>query len=158
MRKFFSLYQYIVPILFFPLAYYLWYLKFQGDHRLVLLVLSIPILVAYVIPGIGTNYFKMWEFNTKLRIGKFRPHHGFVFGTGMSLFGLLCIPSTIESLGWFDMVRAGLITGSFMGFWNWIYDIYAIRSGFMFVYNRRYAEGAGPEAIATDYAPLSAGH
>ena len=41
-----------------------------------------------------------------------------------------------------------------LGFWNWFYDIQAIKAGFIVVYNRPYAQGSGAEAIAMDYAPF----
>jgi hypothetical protein len=51
------------------------------------------------------------------------------------------------------MVRSGFVIGSVLALWNWLYDIYAIKTGFITVYNRPYAQGLGPEAIATNYAP-----
>jgi len=50
---------------------------FSGPTRL----LGIPVLYAYIVPAVGTNVFRIWEFNTRLRLGRFRPHHGFVFGS-----------------------------------------------------------------------------
>jgi hypothetical protein len=138
----------------FPASYYLWLRQFDYNHKLVLLMLSIPVLFAYVIPGVGTNWLKLWEFNTRFRLGKFRPHHGFVFGTATSLFGLLCLPRLPSSLSAFELVRAGFILGSVLAFWNWLYDIYAIKAGFIIVFNRQNYENKGPEAIATDYAPV----
>jgi hypothetical protein len=88
-------------------------------------------------------------------MGKFRPHHGFVFGTGMSLLTLLCLdPQINPSLTLYSLLQTGLLAGTFSGFWNWVYDIYAIKSGFITIYNRPWAAGAGAEAIAMDYAPL----
>ena len=43
--------------------------------------------------------------------------------------------------------------GSVLAFWNWLYDVHAIRVGFLVVYNRAYSENRGPEAIATEYCP-----
>ena len=43
--------------------------------------------------------------------------------------------------------------GSVLGFWNWLYDLYAIKAGVVTVYNRNYSERRGAEAIATQYAP-----
>ena len=126
MKKFFSLYQYIVPGLFFPLGYYFWLERYQGDHALVILTLSLPVVFAYVIPGIGTNFFYLWEFNTRLRVGKFRPHHGFVFGTATSLFALMCFQGFPTETNVMSLLRSGFIVGTILAFWNWIYDIYAV--------------------------------
>ena len=44
--QFFRLYQYVVPIVRFPLSYWLWLTRYGYNHKLTLLVLSIPILGA----------------------------------------------------------------------------------------------------------------
>jgi hypothetical protein len=152
--KFFKLYQYLVPIFLFPASYYLWLRQFDHNHRFVLLVLSIPILFAYIIPGLGTIWLKLWEFNTRFRLGRFRPHHGFVFGTATSLLALLTAPALTASFTIWEALRAAFILGSVLAFWNWWYDILAIKAGFIVVYNRPYAQNLGPEAIVTDYAPV----
>ena len=77
---FFNFYQYAAPLIVLPLAYWLWLERMQGEHRLALLVLAIPVVYAYVVPAVGTNVLRVWEFNTRLKLGRFRPHHGFVFG------------------------------------------------------------------------------
>ncbi|HSH74608.1 MAG TPA: hypothetical protein VLA09_02800 [Longimicrobiales bacterium] len=152
--RFFTVYQYLVPALLFPLSYLLWLGWYDGNHALVGFTLAIPVVFAYVIPGLGTNWLKLWEINTALRIGRFRPHHGFVFGTGTSLLTLLAIPEMGSDFGVLEVVRAGFVVGGVLAFWNWLYDIAAIRAGFITVYNRPFHEGRGPEAIATDYAPV----
>ena len=152
--QFFQLYQYLVPILLFPLSYWLWLSRYDGDHKLTLLALSIPILFAYIIPGLATNWLKLWEFNTRWKIGRFRPQHGFLFGTATSLFGLWCLPYPARAIDALELVRAGFIMGSVLAFWNWLYDLHAIKVGFVVVYNRKYYENQGPEAIATAYCPV----
>jgi hypothetical protein len=152
--KLLNLYQYLVPIFFFPLNYYFWWQQFEGNHAFVWLMLSMPVLFAYVIPGLGTNWLRLWEFNTHLRLGKFRPHHGFVFGTATSLLALLCLAAPPPTFSLLEFIRAGFILGSVLAFWNWLYDIYAIKAGLIVVYNKPFAEMLGPEAIATDYAPV----
>lgn len=148
-----NIYQYLVPVIFFPLSYYLWWTYGANNHRFVGLMLWFPVMFAYVVPGLGTNWLKLWEFNTRWRWGKFRPHHGFVFGTATSLFGLLVVAGLPDSASWLDMLRTGFVLGSVLAFWNWLYDIYAIHVGLLRVYNRPYAARRGAAAIATDYAP-----
>lgn len=152
--QFFQLYQYVVPILLFPLSYWLWLARYDGEHKPVLLALSIPILFAYIIPGVATNWLKLWDFSTRWKLGRFRPQHGFLFGTATSLFGLLCLAYPAREFGIMELVRAGFIMGSVLAFWNWLYDSYAIKVGFIVVFNRKYYERQGPEAIATDYCPI----
>jgi len=153
-RRFFNVYQYITPLVLFPIAYYIWFKSFGNNHRFVLYVLSMPIITSYIIPALGTNITKLWEFNTRIRLGKFRPQHGFVFGTATSLIAYLCVDRVPGEFGVFEILRSGFIMASVLAFWNWLYDIFAIKSGFMTVYNKQYFEGKGPEAIAMDYAPV----
>lgn len=152
--RFFRIYQYLVPILLFPLCYWLWLIRYDYDHRLTLFMLSLPIVFSYVIPGLGTNWLHLWEFNTRWRLGRFRPQHGFLFGTATSLFALMCLRFPPEAFDWFEVLRAAFIMGSVLAFWNWLYDVYALRVGFLKVYNRAFAENRGPDAIATEYCPL----
>jgi hypothetical protein len=151
---FFRWYQFVVPVTLFPLSYVLWLRRYDGDHALVWLALSMPVLFAYVIPGLGTNWLGLWEINTRFRLGRFRPHHGFVFGTATSLFGLLCVPDAAAGFNLGACLRAGLVTGSVIGFWNWLYDIYAIKSGFISIYTRLAADGEPAEVVATHHAPV----
>lgn len=152
--SFFNVYQYLAPILLLPMSYYLWLRHFNHNHTFVLLMLSMPVLFAYIIPGLGVNWLKLWEFNTRLRLGSFRPQHGFVFGAATSLFALVTVAGPSFQFSAFELIRSGFIVGSVLAFWNWLYDIYAIKAGFIIVYNRPYAERLGAEAIATDYAPV----
>lgn len=152
--KFFRWYQFLVPLTLFPVSYLLWLRRYDGNHALVWLVLSIPVIFAYVVPGIGTNWLGLWEINTRFRLGRFRPHHGFVFGTATSLFGLLCVPETAPGFSLVDCLRVALVTGSVIGFWNWLYDIYAIKSGFIVLHTRLAAEGQPAEVVATGHAPV----
>jgi len=122
MRTFFTLYQYIVPLALFPVSYALWLHHYNGQHAPVILALALPVVSAYVVPGLGTNWLRLWEFGTRLRLGRFRPHHGFVFGTATSLLALLCVQPAPE-LHWFGVLRAAFVMGSVLAFWNWWYDI-----------------------------------
>ena len=151
---FFQLYQYVVPVLLFPLAYWLWLSRYDGEHTAAILALSMPILFAYIVPGLATNWLKLWDFNTRWKVGRFRPQHGFLFGTATSLFGLLCLAYPARGFDILEFVRAGFVMGSVLAFWNWLYDLYAIKVGFIVVYNRKYHENQGPEAIATHYCPM----
>ena len=153
-RKFFSWYQYVVPAILFPVSYALWLRRFGGDHALAILALSLPVLFAYAIPGLGANWLGLWELNTRLRIGRMRPHHGFVFGTATSLFALACVPPASAPSGLGECLRAGFVLGSVLGFWNWLYDTHAIKSGFIVVHTRLAAEGRAAEVVATDHAPI----
>lgn len=158
MRKFFSVYQVIAPLVLVPLACVVWHRYFAGELRLVGIALALPIIFSYVAPGIATNVLGLWEFNTRLRVGRFRPHHGFMFGSATAVIGWVALtPLEPDAPLWAEALRTAFLLGSALGFWNWFYDLVAINAGFITVYNRSYQLGRGGEAIATDYAPFSFG-
>ena len=151
-RRFFILYQYLGPLILTPLSFWLWWQTYDENIRLTLLAWLIPIIFAYIVPGVGTNILKVWEFNTRYRLGRFRPHHGFVFGSATSMIAWLC--HTQMATSFFDVLQSAFILASVLGFWNVVYDIKALKSGILLVYNQPWAEGKSEEAIAMDYAPV----
>jgi hypothetical protein len=112
----------------------------------------IPILFAYIVPGVGTNILKVWEFNTKYKLGKFRAHHGFVFGSATSMIAWFCHINIVATI--FEAVQLAFILSCAIGFLNLIYDIKAIKANILIVYNQPWAEGKSEEEIAMDYAPI----
>jgi hypothetical protein len=149
--RFFNVYQYAAPLVLAPLAYWLWLQRSAGGDRGAVRAVGLPGVLANSVPAVGTNVLRIWEFNTRLRLGRFRPHHGFVFGSATSLFALAAVPAGLT--GTWEWLRAGFVLGSVLAFWNWLYDVEALRAGFLRVYTRSFAQGRGPEAIAMDYAP-----
>ena len=150
-KRAFEYYQYIAPVILTPLSFWLWWKVYAGDIRLVLLAWLLPILYAYIVPGIGTNVLKVWEFDTRLRLGRFRPHHGFVFGSATAMLAWACHFGRADSV--IDIIKYSIVIASVLGLANIIYDIRAIRSGILKVYNQPWANRRGAEAIAMDYAP-----
>lgn len=150
-KRAFEWYQYLAPIILTPLSFWLWWTSFEHNIYLVLMAWLLPIVYAYIVPAVGTNILKVWEFDTRLRLGRFRPHHGFVFGSATSTLVWLCQLEPARS--GFEVLKTGFIVASVLGLWNIIYDIRAIRSGILKVYNQPWADRQGAEAIALDYAP-----
>jgi hypothetical protein len=136
-----------------PLSLKLW-LDSSGSLRFALIAWLIPILYAYIVPGIGTNVLELWEFDVRFRLGRFRPHHGLVFGSAASLLAWVSVPDewlSPVSLG--GALRTAFSLASVLGFWNILYDIAAMRCGLLRVYNQAWAEGKEAEIIVMDYAP-----
>ena len=150
-RKFFDWYQYLGPLILTPLSFYLWWQSSNGSMELVLIAWLIPIVYAYIVPGVGTNILKVWEFDTKYKIGKFRLQHGFVFGSATSTIAWLSHTTPATTV--FDIFQIAFIFASVLGLWNIIYDIKAIKSKILIVYNQPWADAKGEEAIVMDYAP-----
>ena len=144
-------YQYIAPAILAPFTFWLWWRTYDENIYLTLVAWLLPILYAYIVPAVGTNYLKVWEFDTRIRVGRFRPHHGFVFGSATAMIAWLCHEGMADSF--FDVFQTGFVLAAVLGFWNIIYDIKAIRNGILKVYNQPWADKQGPEAITLDYAP-----
>jgi hypothetical protein len=144
------LYQYIAPALLAPFSLYLWWNEYRNVPQ-VLVAWLIPILWAYVVPAVGTNVCKVWEFDVRWKLGRFRPHHGFVFGSATATITWLIHGQQAGSIA--DILRLAVILCSVLGFWNLLYEVKALRAGVLKVYNQPWADGRGEEAIALDYAP-----
>jgi hypothetical protein len=153
MRRAFETYQYLAPALLTPLAAWLWWRHYDGNAALAAIALLVPIAHAYIVPGIGTNVLRVWEFDTRLRLGRFRPHHGFVFGsaTAMLVLPVFGAPNAAPTAQ--DIVWSGVTGACILGTVNWAYDALAIRAGILKVYNQPWADGRSPWSIAGDYAP-----
>jgi hypothetical protein len=145
-----TLYQYLAPVILAPLSFWLWRREYAGDLRLVAAAWLVPVLWAYIVPGIGTNVRKVWEFNTRLRLGRFRPHHGFVFGSATAMLAWLV---HVPVHGLIDVLRSAFVLCSVLAFWNLLYDIKALQAKILIVYNQPWADHRGEAAIAMDYAP-----
>ena len=151
MKRALSIYQYAAPLVLAPLSFLLWKREYSGNLKLIATAWLIPILWAYIVPGIGTNVLNVWEFDTRLRLGRFRPHHGFVFGSATAMIAWLVHGSLARDL--WDVARNALILCSVIGFWNLLYEVKALQSGILRVYNQPWADGRDETAIALDYAP-----
>ncbi|MDO5692828.1 MAG: hypothetical protein Q4G70_10165 [Pseudomonadota bacterium] len=154
MRRALSLYQYLAPAVLAPLSLWLWWRHYQGHPQalaLTALAWGLPVAWAYVVPAVGTNVLKVWEFDVRLRLGRFRPHHGFVFGSATA--SLAWLVQGPLAAGWLDVLRAALVLASVLGFWNLLYEVAALKSGLLKVYTQPWADGQPAETIAHDYAP-----
>jgi len=144
------IYQYLAPAVLAPLSLYLWWSEYENWPQ-VLAAWLLPVLWAYIVPGVGTNICKVWEFDVRWKLGNFRPHHGFVFGSATATLTWLIHRDPAHSL--WEIIQFSVILGSVLGFWNILYEIKALRVGVLKVYNQPWAEGRGAEAIAMDYSP-----
>ena len=77
---------------------------------------------------------------------------------GAGLIWLLVAALSAGGFGSGDLLLVVLfavtLPWSVIGFWNWLYDIYAIKSGFISIYTRVAAEGQPAEVVATQHAPM----
>lgn len=150
-RRSLELYAWLAPAILAPLSFWLFWKRYDGDLGPVLVAWLVPILWAYVVPGVGTNVLKVWEFGTRVRLGRFRPHHGFVFGSATATLAWLCRGEAVHD--WIGVARLSFVLASVLGFWNLLYEVAALRAGVLKVYNQPWADGKPPESVALDYSP-----
>jgi hypothetical protein len=147
-KRMFGHYEWLGPLLLTPAAGWLWLQASGGNWAVMLVALTIPVLHGYVVPAIGTNLLKVWSFSTRVRIGNFRPQHGFVFGSATAaIVALLFLVLGNDAPA---LVRAGATGGVLLAI-NWAYDALAIHHGVLLVRNQPWANGAAPWVIAADY-------
>jgi hypothetical protein len=150
-KVFLFLYGKVYPFIGFPLMAWLWYQKYGVAFSA--LVMGLPLLFGYIVPGIGTNVLKMWRFRDSWVIGDYYIHHGFIYASGMSLALYICFFPNQDGSVW--AVLGNLVrTAALIGFVGWWHDLIAIRQGVLEIHNRPWREGAAPEVIVTQYAPL----
>lgn len=85
------MYQFAGPLLFTPLLAWFWTRRYPDHLAIAVMSVLVPVVYAYVIPGVGTNVLRLWESNTRFRLGRFCPHHGFVFGSATSFIALIAL-------------------------------------------------------------------
>ncbi len=155
MKQFYHVYQFVVPLLFFPLAYWLWWKRFGHRHDVTMLVMFVPVVSYYVFVLVGILKLRLWRMNTRPTFRGVRPHHGFVIATASALFFYLCLRMVpVSHTGLPGILTSSFLGFSVFGFWNWWYETYAIKSGFISIYTKRVAEGDSAEEAVTDYAPI----
>ena len=152
MKKFYDIYQYIAFLVIFPLSCYVLYML-NKDWLYTIYMVSLPLIVSYIVPAIGTNIIKLWRFNTKHKVGNFRLYHGFVLGASTNIFGAIGYIVSPNYDGILSSICFSLLLGAFIGFWNWIYDIYAIENKFIILNSQTAKLKKSSYEIAFDYAP-----
>jgi hypothetical protein len=144
--------NYIYPFLGFPIFLWLWVR--DGSPAFAALVMGLPLVFGYVIPGIGTNILKMWRFHGPWLIGNYFIHQGFIYSAtfGMELY-LSFFPPAHGTEAW-TLIGNMARTAAMMVFIGWSHDLIAVREGVIEIYNGPWKRGASPETIVAHSAPL----
>ncbi|MBN1760784.1 MAG: hypothetical protein JW863_20815 [Chitinispirillaceae bacterium] len=149
----FTVYQLLASFVVLPISFMLWSAHFGGRRDLALVVVAIPVLFGYIIPGIGTNLLGLWEFKAGLHFGRYTLFHGLMFGGASSFLAYTCSP-IMSGSGFRHMLASAHVMAAVIGFWNWVFDGYAIRTGLAVIYNKPHFEGRSAAEIVGDYAPV----
>jgi hypothetical protein len=138
---------YLFPVIGFPLVTYAWWRLSGGSWPFVLVVMGVPVLFGYLMPGIATQFVKRWRFTTGPRIGAYYVHHGFVYGAKLAFVLFLVVRSLATVRSAFDVASIVLVAGAATAFGGWWHDVNAVQAG------RIEVEG-GVEALHS-FAPAS---
>jgi hypothetical protein len=151
MTRWFRLYEWGGPLLVTPLALACWLTAFSGAWAPSLVATIVPVLHAYIVPGIGTNVLKVWRIHSPFALGGFRWQHGFLFGSTSALVVALTVLGLEALPGGAGPLPTAIVAAAVLLAINWIYDVIAIRAGVLEVYNQPWSQGAGAWSITADY-------
>jgi hypothetical protein len=120
---------YLFPAIGFPLLSYLWWRSSGGSWPFVLVVMGIPLVFGYLMPGIATQYVKRWRFTSGPRVGAYYVHHGFVYASKLALVLFLVVRSLAAVRSAFDVAAIVVVAGAATAFGGWLHDVHAIAAG-----------------------------
>ncbi|MEO8678341.1 MAG: hypothetical protein ABI665_04800 [Vicinamibacterales bacterium] len=137
---------FLFPAVGFPLVSYAWWIVSGRSWPFVIVVMGVPVLFGYIMPGVLTGVIKRWRFTTGPRVGSYYVHHGFVYGSKLA-FALLMVVRSLDGLSALDVAAIVLVTGAATAFGGWFHDVQAVRAGKIEITD-------GVEALA-NFAPPS---
>jgi hypothetical protein len=83
--------DFVLPFPMTALMYFLWYRR-TGSSPFALYTLLLGVLFGYILPGLGTNLFKLWKFNGPFRMMNYYVHQGFMYAPYLSLMLYTAFP------------------------------------------------------------------
>jgi hypothetical protein len=138
---------FLFPVAGFPLVAYGWWRTSGGSWPLVTVVMGVPVIFGYVMPGVATQVIKRWRFTGGPRIGAYYIHHGFIYAAKLALALLVVVRSLATVMSLLDALAIVVVTGAATAFGGWWHDVNAVRAGKIEV-------DGGLDALAT-FAPPS---
>jgi hypothetical protein len=120
---------YLFPLVGFPLVTYAWWRSSGGSWPFVVVVMGVPLVFGYLMPGIATQYVKRWRFTTGPRVGAYYVHHGFVYASKLAFVLFLVVRSLAAVRSAFDVAAIVLVAGAATAFGGWLHDVHAVRAG-----------------------------
>jgi hypothetical protein len=119
---------YLFPAVGFPLLTYAWW-RASGSWAFVSVVMGVPVVFGYLMPGIATQYVKRWRFTTGPRVGAYYVHHGFIYAAKLALVLFLVVRSPAAVRSAFDVAAIVIVAGAATAFGGWLHDVHAVRAG-----------------------------
>lgn len=144
----------VLPVPVTIAMFFVWQ-RWSGSVAFAALLILLPLLYGYIVPGIATNLLGRWRFTGPGRIGNFYAHHGFLYASKMSPLLLVSFLGTpLAPLSWAVITRVVLCAGALHSLVYWLNDIALVRQGILIINSPAARAGRSPEAIVTRYAPL----
>ncbi len=138
---------FLFPVVGFPLVTYAWWRTSGGSWPFVAVVMGVPVIFGYLMPGVVTNVIKRWRFTDGPRVGSYYVHHGFIYGAKLALALLVVVRSLATVTSPIDAFAIVIVAGAATAFGGWWHDVNAVRAGKIDVVG-------GLDALAT-FAPPS---
>jgi hypothetical protein len=138
---------FLFPAVGFPLVAYAWWRTSKGSWPLVAVVMGVPVIFGYLMPGVATHVFKRWRMTRGPRVGAYYIHHGFIYGAKLALALLVVVRSLATVTSPLDALAIVVVAGAATAFGGWWHDVNAVRAGNIDV-------AGGLDALAT-FAPPS---
>ena len=142
---------YLFPVVGFPLVAYGWWRVTDGSWAAVALVLGIPLVLGYVVPGLGSGVLKLWRVTGAWRVGGLYAHHGFIYASKMGFVLLIAVRDPATLAGW-GVPAAVLVCGAATAFGAWWHDVHAVKAGRIEVLAR---DGRSLDTLLTSHEPAA---
>jgi hypothetical protein len=144
--------RFILSLAGFPLVAWLWFRHSGGDPGFTAVVMGIPLLFGYLVPGLAIVWLRMWEIRGRFSIKGIQVHQGFIYASGLALDAYvshhLAFDNAIASV-----LGSCLVNGCIVAFTGWFIDIAGVKAGRIRIHNPMARLGKDPETVVTYYAP-----
>lgn len=149
--------RFVLSLAGFPLVAWLWHrhaAEGGGHAAFTAVVMGIPLLFGYLVPGIAIVKLRLWEVRSRFSIKGIQAHQGFIYGSGLALDAWACdhvrFPHPAATVA-----LSALLMGCVVAFTGWFIDIAGVKAGRIVVDNPPARLGRDPATIVTWYAPAS---
>lgn len=136
----------------FPAMAWLWYRHGGASLPLAAIVLGIPLVFGYLMPGLAILWLRLWEINSRFSYKGIQIHQGFIYASGLSLDAYVAHHVRFAA-PWATALASCLLTGCIVGFTGWFIDIAGVKAGRIRIDNPPARAGRDPATIVTHYAP-----
>jgi hypothetical protein len=144
--------RFILSLLGFPLVAWLWHRHGGENLGFSIVVMAIPVVFGYLVPGLAIIWLKFWTIHSRFSIKGIQVHQGFIYGSGLALDAWVADHARFgHPIA--DVVLTCVLTGFIVGFTGWFIDIAGVKAGRIRIDNPMSRLGKNPETIVTYYAP-----